>query len=200
MHYPQCNGLWRLEPDAHQRRPDRCRLSLSAGAWVQPRPGRLPEAGRTRRPGPIPGAPVTARFDNQSVGSGQEKSLRAVCRCRGDGVRGDHDAGASPAGDPDLYVRFGPPPTRLGHDCRPYLSGAKERCAIDVPRGRDTAFVMVRGSHTAPTISALPMRRWRRRCHPRPTERSLATFRGSQVPRTSSGAVTFRTARLLRSY
>jgi hypothetical protein len=53
--------------------------------------------------------------------------------------------GRRPAGDPDLYVRFGKAPTRSAYDCRPYLYGAEERCAIDVPRAETQAFVMVRG-------------------------------------------------------
>jgi hypothetical protein len=51
------------------------------------------------------------------------------------------------SGDPDLYVRFGNPPTRFpgGYECRPYLNGAEESCSLDVPSGTSQAFVMVRG-------------------------------------------------------
>lgn len=46
-------------------------------------------------------------------------------------------------GDPDLYVRFGDAPTREAFDCRPYTSGATERCELTVPAGASAAHVMV---------------------------------------------------------
>jgi hypothetical protein len=55
-------------------------------------------------------------------------------------------------GDPDLYVRFGAPPTQTSYSCRPYTSGASETCTLTVPTGATTAYVMVRG-FTASTFS-----------------------------------------------
>jgi len=53
--------------------------------------------------------------------------------------------GEGNAGDPDVYVRFGAAPTQTIYNCRPYLVGADEMCALDVPSGQRQAFVMVRG-------------------------------------------------------
>lgn len=53
-------------------------------------------------------------------------------------------------GDPDLYVRFGAPPTTRTHHCRPYQSGASEACNLTVPAGHTVAYLMVRG-YTAAT-------------------------------------------------
>ncbi|MCJ8270679.1 MAG: PPC domain-containing protein, partial [Psychrosphaera sp.] len=36
-------------------------------------------------------------------------------------------------GDADLYVRQGSKPTKTDHDCRPYLSGNNETCAVSNP-------------------------------------------------------------------
>jgi hypothetical protein len=49
------------------------------------------------------------------------------------------------SGDPDLYVRFGAPPTTSTWDCRPYLNGASESCNLTVPSGQSAAYVMIRG-------------------------------------------------------
>ncbi|WP_338023593.1 M4 family metallopeptidase [Archangium primigenium] len=55
--------------------------------------------------------------------------------------------------DPDLYVRFGEQPTTTAYHCRPFLSGATERCALPVPPGQDKAFIMVRGDTIPATYS-----------------------------------------------
>jgi hypothetical protein len=48
-------------------------------------------------------------------------------------------------GDPDLYVRFDSAPTKSDYDCRPYLDGATESCAVDVPADATTAYVAIHG-------------------------------------------------------
>jgi len=48
-------------------------------------------------------------------------------------------------GDPDLFVRFGAAPTKVEYDCRPYLEGAVESCAIDVPANATSAHVAIYG-------------------------------------------------------
>ncbi len=53
------------------------------------------------------------------------------------------------SGDPDLYVRFGAPPTTSNYDCRPYRSGATETCTLTVPNGTTEAYFMVRGYRSA---------------------------------------------------
>jgi serine protease len=49
------------------------------------------------------------------------------------------------AGDPDLYIRFGSPPTSTAYDCRPYLDGPLESCVVDVPAGASSAHVAIYG-------------------------------------------------------
>jgi hypothetical protein len=46
--------------------------------------------------------------------------------------------------DADLYVKVGAQPTAKVYDCRPFLSGSKERCEIKLSQKSDVA-VMVRG-------------------------------------------------------
>jgi hypothetical protein len=46
-------------------------------------------------------------------------------------------------GDADLYVRSGSRPTTSTYDCRPYLTGNSESCAIATQAG--DYYVMVRG-------------------------------------------------------
>jgi hypothetical protein len=143
MHYPQCNGLgdWSLTlTDADQ---------IGAACLYQPAPGFELEAGACpggngEEPQPTPATPVTASYQNQSVAVGQERRYGPFAVAAGTVFEAEM-TGRRPAGDPDLYVRFGQAPTRTAYDCRPYLYGAEERCAIDVPSGKTEAFVMVRG-------------------------------------------------------
>jgi hypothetical protein len=143
MHYPQCNGLgdWSLTlTEADQ---------TGAACLYEPAPGFELEAGACpdgdgEEPAPMPAAPVTASFENQSVVLGQQRQYGPFAVAAGTVFEAEM-TGRRPAGDPDLYVRFGAAPTRTAYDCRPYLFGAEERCAIDVPGGETQAFVMVRG-------------------------------------------------------
>ena len=48
-------------------------------------------------------------------------------------------------GDADLYVRFDREPTLSAYDCRPFLYGSDERCALEVPADAGEAYIMVRG-------------------------------------------------------
>ncbi|MEO1233023.1 MAG: S8 family serine peptidase [Myxococcota bacterium] len=49
--------------------------------------------------------------------------------------------------NPDLYVRWGAPPTTSSYDCRPYQSGGPgdETCNLTVPGGVTEAYVGIRG-------------------------------------------------------
>lgn len=69
-------------------------------------------------------------------------------------------------GDPDLYVKFGSPPTTTSYDCRPYVSGPNESCPIATAQA-GTYYVMVntyaaysgttlKGSYTAPGTGGTP--------------------------------------------
>jgi hypothetical protein len=143
MHYPQCNGLgdWSLTLTSADQ--------TGAACLYQPAPGfpHDPAAcqnGGSPAPTPTPGTPVTVSFNNQSVTQGQQLPYGPFAVAAG--TRFDAQmTGRSPPGDPDLYVRFDDEPTTTQYDCRPYLSTADERCAVDVPAGKTQAFVMVRG-------------------------------------------------------
>ena len=120
-----------------------------AACLYQPAPGFAfdPAAcpgGGPGGPGPMPGAPVTVRFDNQSVFRGQERPYGPFSVVAGTIFEASITARGT-GGDPDLYVRFDSAPTTTAYDCRPYLSTANERCSLTVPAGRTRAFVMVRG-------------------------------------------------------
>jgi hypothetical protein len=143
MHYPQCNGLgdWSLTLTSADQTGAACLYQPAPGFAVEP--GACPGAGGGG-PGPMPAAPVTASYRDQSVVIGQERRYGPFAVAAGTVFEAEI-TGRRPAGDPDLYVRFGQTPTRTAYDCRPYLYGAEERCAIDVPSGKTQAFVMVRG-------------------------------------------------------
>jgi serine protease len=144
MHYPQCNGRgdWSLTLTAADKTGAACLYQPAPGFSLDPAacPGGQIPGG----PGPIPGIPVSVSFNNQSVTRGQEKSYGPFAVAAGTVFEATM-SGRQSAGDPDLYVRFGQPPTTTAYNCRPYLSGAEERCAVDVPAGSSQAFVMVRG-------------------------------------------------------
>jgi hypothetical protein len=145
MHYPQCNGLgdWRLTLTGLDRTGVACIYGPAAGVVVSPSacPG-----GRLPRTEPVAaGAPVTARFAGQTVARGQERPYGPFPVASGSQLTARLMAEGGQAGDPDLYVRFDQRPSRFAHDCRPYLAGAFERCALDVPERARQAYVMVRG-------------------------------------------------------
>ncbi|MEM6531976.1 MAG: trypsin-like serine protease [Myxococcota bacterium] len=89
---------------------------------------------------PPTGDPRSESFSG-SVGQNEEEPFgpfdvvaRSIFRVEMDG-----------SGDPDLYVRFDDAPTTEIFDCRPFLEGAREDCAVMVPATATRAFVMVRG-------------------------------------------------------
>ena len=95
-------------------------------------------------PTPIPGMTQTQSFADQSVDRGEEKQYGPFGVVPGTMLQAVM-GGTGASGDPDLYVRFGAEPLRAVYDCRPFLLGAEEQCALDVPQGQSQAFVMVHG-------------------------------------------------------
>lgn len=55
--------------------------------------------------------------------------------------------------DAELYVRFGAQPTTTEYDCRPAADGSEKRCTQVVPGTESEAYVMVRGTRAAYTLT-----------------------------------------------
>ena len=143
MHYPQCNGLgdWSLTLTDIDKVGAACLYSAAVGFPFDPSvcPG---DGGPT--PPATPGEPQTVTSTNQAVGQDDEIHYGPFKVTPGT-IFTAVMSGVGSAGDPDLYVRFDAEPQRVVYDCRPFLFGAEEECAIDVPDKGRLAFVMVHG-------------------------------------------------------
>lgn len=105
----------------------------------------------TTTPTPTPGGTVTSTSVSGTLARGAQQTLTPIAVVPGTAFT----VTLSGSGDPDLYVRFGSAPTLTAFDCRPFLDGAAERCAVTVPAGQSQAFVMVHGFTAASfTVSA----------------------------------------------
>jgi serine protease len=141
MHYPQCNGLgdWSLTLTAADKNGAACLYGAAEGFTIDTTicEPEIPGEGGG-------GATRTRSFADQSVPFHEEKEYGPFAVAPGSVFEAEM-GGDDATGDPDLYVRLGQRPTRFNYDCRPFLIGPKETCAIDVPAGRSEAFVMVYG-------------------------------------------------------
>ncbi|MET0516900.1 MAG: matrixin family metalloprotease [Nitrospiraceae bacterium] len=144
MHYPQCNGGgdWTLVLTDMDKRGAACLYGALPGSGIS-----CPGAG----PEPGPCAAQTQTFINQQVAKDEQKAYPAFAVTPGTQFEVKMTGAGTASGDPDLYVQFGQAPTRSsgGHACRPYLTGAEETCALDVPAGKTQAFVMTHGFSAA---------------------------------------------------
>ena len=129
MHYPQCNGIGGRDLELSA-------LDIQGIQAVYGNQNNDPN----QPPTPTPGTPQTAEA-NGSVAFGAEINYEPLAVVPGSvltaTIRGN--------GDADLYVRFNQAPTRGAFDCRPYLDGSFETCAIDVPAGAANANIMIHG-------------------------------------------------------
>lgn len=125
MHYPQCNG----SADSLAFTP----LDAQGAAALYGPPGSTPEP----EPGPAP----QERQVSGALAGGEWRALPELAVAPGSRL----EVIVEGTGDVDLYVRFGAAPTKAEYDCRPYLEGAAEACAVDVPAAATTAHVALHG-------------------------------------------------------
>jgi len=124
MHYPQCNGS----------STDLAFTALDAqgAAALYGAPGGEP---------PPPSGNPRSEDQTGQVAGGAWWTLPAYAVAPGSRF----EVTMTGTGDPDLYIRFGTAPTKNDYDCRPFLEGAAEVCAIDVPADATAANVAVHG-------------------------------------------------------
>jgi serine protease len=131
MHYPQCNGS---SDDLSFTSKD----AQGAESLYGP-PG--------DEPPPPPGYPKDATYSG-SLARYETDNYGPFSVVPGT----TFTAAMTGSGDPDLYVRWGSPPTTTSYNCRPYTASASERCSMTVPSGTSQAYVMIRG-YTAASYS-----------------------------------------------
>lgn len=144
MHYPQCNGggdrtlsLTSLDKEG---------VACLYGAAPGFHPTLCPRSGDDEKP-VSPCCPQIQTFFHQRVARQEQKSHGSFAVSPGTRFEAKKTGDGAVPGDPDLYVRFGQAPGLDAgkYACRPFLEGADESCALDVPAGQTQAFVMVRG-------------------------------------------------------
>ena len=142
MHYPQCNGKgdWSLMLTNIDQNGAACLYGPAQGFTIDSSICQGPVAP----PVPVACGPKTETFTGQSVAKNAWKSHGSFPVSPGTLVEVVMHGEANP-GDPDLYVRFNQDPETDAFDCRPYLSGAEEKCSLDVPANATAAHVRVRG-------------------------------------------------------
>jgi hypothetical protein len=135
MHYPQCNGMgdWSLKLTHRDQNGAACLYGAASGFAI--------DTAICGDPGTVA---QTQTFTEQSVAGGAEKQYGPFKVVPGTLFEATME-GVGNAGDPDLYVRFDAEPQRVIYDCRPFLVGADETCAVNVPSDKSHGFVMVRG-------------------------------------------------------
>jgi hypothetical protein len=146
MHYPQCNGRgdWTLALTPTDKSSSACLYGPAAGFTIDSTLISPSVTCATAPAGPTVGSPQTKTFDGQTVARGAQKTYGPFAVTAGSPLN-VAIGGATASGDPDLYVRFNGPASINSYDCRPFLDGAVESCALTAPANATRAFVMVRG-------------------------------------------------------
>ena len=144
MHYPQCNGLgdWTLSLTKIDSNGAACIYGPAQGFVLDSSICPNPVSGGAL---PTPSTPKTESFTDQTVARLQEITYGPFQVSPGTVFDAVMTGAGEQPGDPDLYARFGQEPEAFGFDCRPYTTGAEERCELDVPDDARLAFVKVRG-------------------------------------------------------
>jgi hypothetical protein len=147
MHYPQCNGKgdWSLVLTDKDKNGVACLYGPTPPFTVDKNLISNAAACATDQTvAPPPGTPQTQTLSGQSVA--QDKQMNyGPFPVAGGTMLTVKMGGAGATGDPDLYVRFDAPPRVRTYDCRPFVDGPNEQCALTVPANAKQAFVMVRG-------------------------------------------------------
>ncbi len=138
MHYPQCNGLgdWSLTLTNKDKNGVACLYGAASGFTID----------STLCTTPVASQAMTSHFPNESVSMNEEKRFEKISVKPGSHFVATMTGASNSPGDPDLYVKFDQAP-QVGtkFDCRPFLTGAEERCELDVPADASVARVMVHG-------------------------------------------------------
>ncbi len=132
MHYPQCGGTGpALTISTRDAQGASALYGAPGGGGGEPPPPPPPPTGGTPSTGSASG----------SLTKNQWQGYQAISVVAGSRFT----VTMTGSGDPDLYLRFGAAPTYTQYHCRPYVDGASESCAVDVPAGLTTAYLAVHG-------------------------------------------------------
>lgn len=148
MHYPQCNGKgdWSLQLTESDKQGAACLYGATPGFQLDLRTCLRTSPGEPS----LEGVKKTELFSRQGIRQSEEK-IYGPFSVEPNTLATITMTGNRRAGDPDLFVRFGDKPDRASqqYSCRPYLPGADEQCALDVPSVARELYVMVYGFSAA---------------------------------------------------
>jgi hypothetical protein len=146
MHYPQCKGKgdWSLTLTAKDRNGAACVYGPKSPFTFDPTLVEIDKCAADQVAAP-PGQPQTQSFTAQSVAKGVLKHSPSPFPVAAGSLLEVKIGGPGATGDPDLYVRFRGKPSLTAYDCRPFVDGPTEVCALTVPADATQAFVMVHG-------------------------------------------------------
>lgn len=147
MHYPQCNGKgdWSLKLTELDKQGVACTYGAANGFSIDPTKCIGPATPNV--PTPTTGIKTTKKFLNQQTNRNEEKSYGPFVVVPKTIFTVEMLGNRNP-GDPDLYVGFNGKPERLNrntYSCRPYVTGANERCSIDVPPVGKEVYILIHG-------------------------------------------------------
>ncbi len=123
MHYPQCNGT---SHDMSWTATDAVGIAALYGPPIATSPPMVTGTPRSQTESGVLAAGSSQPFGPFAVASGNVFAVTMTG-----------------TGDPDLYVRWGAPPTTTSYNCRPYLNGPDEQCSVSSTTSNQ-AYVMVR--------------------------------------------------------
>src|SRR5207237_167497 len=132
MHYPQCNGKgdWSLVLTDKDKNGVACLYGPTPSFTIDKTLiVNAAVCATDQTVAPPAGAPQTQTFSGQSVAQDKQKTYGPFPVAGGSPLTVKM-GGAGATGDPDLYVRFGSQPFVHAYDCRPFVDGPNELCAL----------------------------------------------------------------------